>query len=420
MAENPIQGFQTDTGVEQYDYNALANKPELITQANIEAAIEEAKNYTNEQIDTSLSVQGKAADAKAVGDALEEKLDATELDSAINTALEQAKESGEFNGPQGPQGPVGPQGEKGEKGEKGDIGPQGPQGEPGVYTNVNGIAPDETGNVTLTAADVGALPFAGGDMTGAINMNGQPIFGLNDPTEKSQVANKGYVDTKADLPKTVSGTVVAIHDASDGVLQSLRIYGKTTQDGTPTPEAPVELVSVGDGGSVSVMVCGKNLLDTETVTNHYYTADGVMTANAGFALFDWIPVKQGNRLTFTAKYIGVEPELLRWAVFDKKKNFISRSNSSAKAEKIVLEAPADGFVRVFLNTTNYDISTAQLTYGGTASEFEAYNGGHLIISTPNGLPGVPVSSGGNYTDENGQQWICDEVDFARGEICEEG
>lgn len=38
----------------------------------------------------------------------------------------------------------------------------------------------------------------------------------------------------------------------------------------------------------------------------------------------------------------------------------------------------------------------------------------VLFSTPNGLPGIPVSSGGNYTDENGQQWICDEVDFERG------
>ncbi|MFQ8777220.1 MAG: hypothetical protein ACLR78_07145 [Roseburia sp.] len=28
--------------------------------------------------------------------------------------------------------------------------------------------------------------------------------------------------------------------------------------------------------------------------------------------------------------------------------------------------------------------------------------------TPNGLPGIPVSSGGNYTDERGQQWVADE------------
>lgn len=39
---------------------------------------------------------------------------------------------------------------------------------------------------------------------------------------------------------------------------------------------------------------------------------------------------------------------------------------------------------------------------------------HLSIQTPNGLPGIKVDSGGNYTDSNGQQWVCDEMDFGRG------
>ena len=38
----------------------------------------------------------------------------------------------------------------------------------------------------------------------------------------------------------------------------------------------------------------------------------------------------------------------------------------------------------------------------------------LSIQTPNGLPGIPVDSGGNFTDADGQQWVCDEVDFERG------
>ena len=38
----------------------------------------------------------------------------------------------------------------------------------------------------------------------------------------------------------------------------------------------------------------------------------------------------------------------------------------------------------------------------------------LTLQTPNALPGIPVSSGGNYTDESGMQWVCDEVDLARG------
>jgi hypothetical protein len=38
----------------------------------------------------------------------------------------------------------------------------------------------------------------------------------------------------------------------------------------------------------------------------------------------------------------------------------------------------------------------------------------LTIATPEGLPGIPVSEGGNYTDATGQQWICDEIDIKRG------
>ena len=55
-----------------------------------------------------------------------------------------------------------------------------------------------------------------------------------------------------------------------------------------------------------------------------------------------------------------------------------------------------------------------LVLSDTATDFEPYIAQTLTASTPKGLPGIPVSSGGNYTDENGQQWLCDEIDFARG------
>lgn len=38
----------------------------------------------------------------------------------------------------------------------------------------------------------------------------------------------------------------------------------------------------------------------------------------------------------------------------------------------------------------------------------------LTINTPNGLCGILVDTGGNYTDSTGQQLVCDEVDFERG------
>lgn len=53
--------------------------------------------------------------------------------------------------------------------------------------------------------------------------------------------------------------------------------------------------------------------------------------------------------------------------------------------------------------------------GSTALPYEPYKPAQtLIIPTPNGLSGIPVSSGGNYTDADGQQWVCDEVDFKKG------
>lgn len=64
----------------------------------------------------------------------------------------------------------------------------------GSVSSVAGVSPDTTGNVTLTAADVGALAVSGGEMTGELRMKGQPISGLNDPTEDTQAARKRYVD----------------------------------------------------------------------------------------------------------------------------------------------------------------------------------------------------------------------------------
>lgn len=55
----------------------------------------------------------------------------------------------------------------------------------------------------------------------------------------------------------------------------------------------------------------------------------------------------------------------------------------------------------------YDIQAEE---GSTATSYEPYRTPQSVhISTPNGLAGLKVSSGGNYTDESGQQWICDEI-----------
>lgn len=64
----------------------------------------------------------------------------------------------------------------------------------GSVSSVANISPDSEGNVPLTAENVGALPNTGGDLTGELRMNGQPISGLNAPTANDQAANMGFVN----------------------------------------------------------------------------------------------------------------------------------------------------------------------------------------------------------------------------------
>lgn len=55
-----------------------------------------------------------------------------------------------------------------------------------------------------------------------------------------------------------------------------------------------------------------------------------------------------------------------------------------------------------------------LTWNASSPDYEPYREQLLTLHTHTGLPGIPVTSGGNYTDQSGQQWVCDEVDLARG------
>jgi hypothetical protein len=54
----------------------------------------------------------------------------------------------------------------------------------------------------------------------------------------------------------------------------------------------------------------------------------------------------------------------------------------------------------------------QIEKGSKTTAYEPYIGGSIDISHT--LSGIPVTSGGNYTDSDGQQWICDEIDLERG------
>ena len=256
---------------------------------------------------------------------------------AVADEVQRRLDNGDFVGPQGPQGdkgetgPIGPQGTKGEKGdkgdrgEKGDTGPQGETGAKGDAFTFGDFTPEQLESLRGPKGDTGATGPQGvkgekGDKgdTGAKGDPGKDAVIDATLTQAGQAADAKKVgdefetvreglDNKAEKARqniligTETGTTVSAADAFAAPLCGLTIYGRSTQDSTPTPDAPVPIVSAGNGGTISVTI-GDGADERQTIT----------------------------------------------------------------------------------------------------------------LQTPNGLPGIPVKSGGNYTDENGQQWICDEIDLTRG------
>ena len=246
----------------------------------------------------------------------------------------------------------------------------------------------------------------------------------------------------SDIVCQMSGVGIDVTNASDRLIHGLKLCGKTVQDGTPTPETPVEPVSVGDGGSVEVTVAGKNLMvsvEAETilekngVTVTFYP-DGSWVANGTATDDTWIFLhSKWNTPSAVEEYLTVKAGTYTFS--DTNKN-VSKTTFFIAMQS----APYNGAFDLGLHTTstrtftaeedmkfevglriksgvtlNNEVFRPQLEIGTEATEYESYRPAQtLTVSTPNGLPGIPVASGGNYTDENGQQWVCDEVDFARG------
>lgn len=100
----------------------------------------------------------------------------------------------------------------------------------GTVSTVNGNDADSDGNVIVSAGDVGALPAAGGTMSGNIAMGGNKVTGLGAPSDNADAANKSYVDTSLTSVKTVSVSAtltVAGWTGSAPYVQSVTITGLT-------------------------------------------------------------------------------------------------------------------------------------------------------------------------------------------------
>lgn len=351
---------------------------------------------------------GTLADVERAGNAAQ----------AVADEVQRRLDNGDFIGPQGPQGdrgetgPIGPQGPKGEKGDKGDRGEKGdtgPQGE----TGAKGDKGDK--------GDTGAKGEPGKDavIDATLTQEGEAADAA--ATGKRLAEIEKAVAEKADKARqniligTETGNPVSVSDAFSAPLCGLTVYGKSTQDGTPTPDAPVPIVSAGDGGSVAVKVTGKNLLN---IPDGSWTARGVtVAAKDGLISISGTATSSGYAWLNIPPFIASGVVILSSSITSPKVKLVTETwiivLNLGIADKMSDRATKIVFMVTEGQTYNLTGVKVQIELGTTATACEPYHEQLLTLPTPNGLPGIPVTSGGNYTDPAGQQWICDEVDFGK-------
>lgn len=199
---------------------------------------------------------------------------------------------------------------------------------------------------------------------------------------------------------------------------------------SPSPEYPQEIESTGQSGEIGVTVTGTNLLPFEVGQKgkgFEVFADGVQVDVDRKTDIYAVGRNNGNvesgydefALMTAGKYYiysGTQDVYLYVVVWRKGKNVVLGYSVGTDAEQIEI-MDGDKF-RIFLRTTAAFKGKVKAMITRTpmnATSYEPYKPAQtLIIPTPNGLPGIPVSSDGNYTDADGQQWVCDEVDFKKG------
>ena len=190
---------------------------------------------------------------------------------------------------------------------------------------------------------------------------------------------------------------------------------------SPSPEWPQELVSIGHSGEINVCVSGKNIIpypyDTKTTTISGVTItvndDGTIkldgTATAGV----WFALKQEFTLPAGAYAVKVLPDNWNdangYVIWNGKGGYFHEFRTTF-TETTTCGISITLYKGAVLNNV---VLKPQIESGTAFTEYEPPKTQTLTISDRD-IPGIPVTSGGNYTDANGQQWICDEIDFKRG------
>lgn len=218
-----------------------------------------------------------------------------------------------------------------------------------------------------------------------------------------------------------------ITDSDNGKIQDMMLYGISSQDGTPSPENPVEIKSVVNP---TVKVCGKNLLNATlqtttqngvTCTNNgdgTYTLNGTAKSQTIFNLFNVNENIYGGKLITGCQPGGGRNTFnIVIVYYTKDRKWASEDYEVGNGKIIKIKNESSYLLSIgILVRTGYvcnNVIFKPMIVEGAASTYEPYH--EQTVTLPYTLNAIPVSSGGNVTID-GQQYVSDYFDVERGKL----
>lgn len=420
--------------------------------AAVNAAVEAGK--TNFVTDESLTLSGRAADAKVVGDELAKKADRTDLEYlrkrqnilvgsetgsrvCVTDAFEAPLEGLVLYGKSTQVTTTGAQ--------LLDI-PDAEQTVRGVTLRVqNGVIEM---NGTATESGYAYMDIAKTPLTGVytLSIDGAVKGALLDDKFQRLIESTASLNGKTarmltfyitkDVKYSLTGIKVMLNAGDTALPWEPYTGGKPS----PSPDYPQEIQSAKS----EVVVHGKNLFGGRFYYANYsmgvlkidenrkenevklpfapsyesYGVCKVIKCQKGKTYVISVTNPNKNAAIGMAEYENIEKAINTYNAlgFAKMDGKILEKLYTAKSDGILVCGIAGKWTDG--KTTLHECTESELLQVEEASEatdYEPYRTPQtLTLTFPTSLPGIPVDSDGNYTDSTGQQWIRDEVDLERG------
>ena len=263
--------------------------------------------------------------------------------------------------------------------------------------------------------------------------NANKYLGVNEIGEVAPIDVTFSNDNK--IIKKQEGNPVIITDSFDASIKNIEIYGQSEQDGTPSVENPIPIISK----EVSeIKVTGKNLANIQEFEKVYegktfealYEDDKITYSGAN----DWSGCGIALNQTFKKGQYTIQAKGVVMLLSDialpsfvyneywNGKGYPYTYNLSQSNAKVSFNSDMPfkiAFIGGDINTGKSTVSgtmeQVQIELSSEATSYEPYKSQYITLSEPITLRGIPVDKGGNITID-GQQYVSDVITEKDGVI----